>query len=173
MYFYFCTFVGVNWSINAVAFGKFIAALSRSLILNNSATNIKFYTASWKSLRNANFTNASYLICWIFFHYKIYIYWIPFFQSVIKRNTLPKIILEGAQTSNVSFLYPLITQWYWNFSTGEQSWCNAIPLQFFLRAALSHSVLEVGQDFTISTLSTASWQYIFSLLHTYLQKKKK
>lgn len=81
-------------------------------------------------------------------------------KNLKKNKSLPKIILEGAQTSIVSFLYPLITQWYWNFITGPQFCFDAILLQFFLRAATSHSVFEVGQDFTTATLLTASWQYI-------------
>lgn len=80
-------------------------------------------------------------------------------------NTVPKIILVGAHTSNNLFLRPLTTQWYWNFSTVEQFCVDAILPQFFLRAAASHSVLEVGQESTTLTLSTASWQYLFWLVH--------
>lgn len=68
----------------------------------------------------------------------------------------PKIILEGAQTSSVPFLRPFITQWYLNFSTGAQFCCDAILLQFFLRAAISHSVFDVGHDATNAALVTAS-----------------
>lgn len=85
---------------------------------------------------------------------------------VIFQNILPKISLKGAQTSNVLFLYPFITQWYTNFSTDEQFCCNAILLQSFLKAALSHSVLEAGHDSTIFKVSTASLQYLLSPLHS-------
>lgn len=79
----------------------------------------------------------------------------------------PKIILDGAHTSNVSFPKPFITQWYLNFSTGEQFCCDAILLQFFLREATSHSIFEVGHDATSAALATASLQYLASLLYTY------
>lgn len=82
------------------------------------------------------------------------------------KNILPKINLEGAQTSNNLFLYPFITQWYTNFSTVEQFCCNAILLQPLFKAAVAHSVLEVGHDSTFFTVSTASLQYLLSLLHT-------
>lgn len=66
------------------------------------------------------------------------------------------MIRVGAHTSNVTFLYPLITQWYTNRSTVEQFCFKAFSSQFFIRAALSHSAFEVGQNSTIFTLSTAS-----------------
>lgn len=83
---------------------------------------------------------------------------------------IPKIILAGAHTSIKLFLRPLITQWYLKFWPDTQFWCCAIILQFFLLAAASHSVFEVGQDVTIFTLSTASWQYIFWLLSNCCRK---
>lgn len=84
----------------------------------------------------------------------------------IKTAYILKIILVGAHTSTNSFLSPLITQWYWKLSvTFVQVWRDDILLQFFFKAALSHSVLEVGQDSTISKLSTDSWQYTFWFVH--------
>lgn len=85
----------------------------------------------------------------------------------IWKKALLKINRVGAQTSINLFLYASITQWYWNFSTAEQFCRTAIPLQFLFLAAMSHSNLEIGQDVTVSTLSTASWQYLFSVLDTY------
>lgn len=54
------------------------------------------------------------------------------------------INLVGAQTSTVSFLYELMTQWYLNLSGFVQVCCNAKISQFFFLAARSHSSLEVG-----------------------------
>lgn len=71
---------------------------------------------------------------------------------------LPSISLRGAQTSNVSFPYPLITQWYTNSSGFVQVCLAAVSVQFFLTAALSHSFLDIGQNETLSTVSTASGQ---------------
>lgn len=82
----------------------------------------------------------------------------------------PKIFLDGAHTSNVSFPKPFITQWNLNFSTGAHFCCGAILLQFFLRAAVSHSIFEVGHDPTSATLATASWQYLALLLCTYCRE---
>lgn len=83
---------------------------------------------------------------------------------------LPKIILEGAHTSTISFLNPLITQWYLNLSTESHFCLDAILSQFFLRAAVFHPVFEVGQAVTISTLSTASLQYRFPNIYIYYRK---
>lgn len=88
------------------------------------------------------------------------------------NKLLPKIILVGAQTSSVTFLYPLITQWYWNFSAVVQFCFDAILLQSFLRAASSHSALDFGQDSTISTLLTASRQYLFTPIHDFGKELK-
>lgn len=67
------------------------------------------------------------------------------------------------------YFSPLITQWYWNFSLAFMQFCRAaILLQFFLKAALFHSSFEVRQDSTTVTLSTASWQYIFWLVHHWI-----
>lgn len=86
---------------------------------------------------------------------KIYIY------EIIVLKTVPNTILVGAHTSNNSLRRPLTTQWYWYFSIVVQFCCDAILSQFFLRAATSHSVLEVGQESTTVTLATASWQYLY------------
>lgn len=39
----------------------------------------------------------------------------------------------------------------------------ALLLQFFIRAAMSHSSFDVGQDVTILTSLTASWQPLLTL----------
>lgn len=92
-----------------------------------------------------------------------------FFFSILQSlwcKILPRINLSGAHTSKVALPYPLITQWYTNFSGIVQFCFNAFSLQFFLLAALSHSSLEVGHDDTFSTLWTASLQYMFSFIQT-------
>lgn len=75
---------------------------------------------------------------------------------------LPKIILLSAQTSNNLFLSELRTQWNsGRFSFNVQFFVFATAvclLQFFIRAAMSHSSLDVGQDVTTLTSLTASWQ---------------
>lgn len=86
--------------------------------------------------------------------------WLIYLKMRKLSKRLPKIILAGAHTSTNLFLCPLMTQWYLNFSTETQFWYGAILLQFFLVAALSHSVFVVGQNSTFSTLLTASWQYL-------------
>lgn len=152
----FLTFVGSHWFINAITFRKYIVAWSWQLILNHSTRNIELYTMSLNSKKTI----------------KIHIFrikmWIKQSSNKHKKiiKSLPKIILLGAHTSNVSFLYPFTTQWYWNSSTSEQSCCIAILLQFFLRAAAAHSVSNVGQNSTICTLLTASWQYL--PLHSFI-----
>lgn len=84
-----------------------------------------------------------------------------YIYEIIVLKTVPNTILVGAHTSNNSLRRPLTTQWYWYFSIVVQFCCDAILSQFFLRAATSHSVLEVGQESTTVTLATASWQYMY------------
>lgn len=88
------------------------------------------------------------------------------------KLNIPKIIRSGAHTSTSLFLSPLITQWYLNLLKDTQFWRCANSPQFILRAALSHSVFEVGQVVTIRILLTASGQNLFWLLINYCNKKK-
>lgn len=81
------------------------------------------------------------------------------FNSVQQPNAeffkrLPKINFIGAQTSNVSFKYALMRQWYTYCSSWVSSATNL--LQFFFWAALSHSSFEVGQNVT-TFRSVLSW----------------
>lgn len=73
-------------------------------------------------------------------------------------SALPKIIRLGAQTSNVSFMYSLMTQWYLIL---EQLFRFANSLHFILMVALYISSLEVGHDSTILISDTASSQPLF------------
>lgn len=93
-----------------------------------------------------------------------------YIYEIIVLTTVPNIILVGPHTSNNSLRRPLTTQWYWYFSTVVQFCFDAILPQFFLRAATSHCALEVGQESTTSTLATASWQYLFWLVHSCCRK---
>lgn len=84
-------------------------------------------------------------------HFKCYIS----YKTLI---VLPKINLWVAHTSNVAFAYSLITQWY-SILLVIQLCFRAFSRHFFLLAALSHSILVVGQNGTNSALSTAvKWQ---------------
>lgn len=75
---------------------------------------------------------------------------------------LPKINLLSAQTSSSLFLSELTTQWYSGcFSFIVQFFVLATAaslLQFLLRAAMSHSSLDFGQDVTTLTSLTVAWQ---------------
>lgn len=93
-----------------------------------------------------------------------------YIYELIVLKTVPNIILVGAHTSNNSLRRPLTTQWYWYFSTVVQFCFDAMLPQFVLRAATSHAILEVGQESTTVTLSTASWQYLFRLVHSCCRK---
>lgn len=86
---------------------------------------------------------------------------------IMKKMYKPMISFWGAHTSNVSFWYPLITQWYKNFLGSVPVCWAAFLLQFFSLAALSHSCVDVGQYVTTLTLSTASVQYLLSHLKVY------
>lgn len=81
---------------------------------------------------------------------------------------LPKIIFPATQTSNNLFLRALLRQWYSGcFSFIIQFFHSASAaslLQFFLRAAMSHSFFDVGHDSTTSALLTASKQSSFAPL---------
>lgn len=87
---------------------------------------------------------------------------------------LPKIIFPTAQTSNNLFLRALMRQWYSGcFSFIMQSFLSssaASLLQFFLRAAMSHSTFDVGHDSTTSALLTASIQSSFAPLSNYFKE---
>lgn len=89
---------------------------------------------------------------------------------------LPKIIFPTAQTSNNLFLRALMRQWYSGcFLFIIQFFLSASAaslLQFFLRAAMSHSFLDVGHDSTTSTLLTASIQSSFAPLGNYFKEFK-
>lgn len=89
---------------------------------------------------------------------------------------LPKINFPAAQTSKNLFLRALMRQWYSGcFSFVMQFFLSAsaaILLQFFLRAAMSHSFFDVGHDSTTSTLLTASIQSSFAPLGNYFKKFK-
>lgn len=64
---------------------------------------------------------------------------------------VPTIITGGAQTSIVSFPYALMTQWY----TNEEHECDNFSQPLIL-AALFHSLLFWGHDFTIFAVSAES-----------------
>lgn len=87
---------------------------------------------------------------------------------------LPKIILTAAQTSKNLFLRALMRQWYSGcFSSIVQFLLSASAaslLQFFLRAAMSHSTFDVGHDSTTSALLTASIQSSSAPLGNYFKE---
>lgn len=73
-------------------------------------------------------------------------------------SALPKINRFGAQTSNVSFMYSLMTQWYLIL---EQFFLAANSAHFISFAASYISFMEVGHDSTIFISVTASLQALF------------
>lgn len=87
---------------------------------------------------------------------------------------LPKIVFPGAQTSNNLSLRALMRQWYSGcFSFIIQFFLSpsaASLLQFFLRAAMSHSCFDVGHDSTTSALLTASIQSSLAPLVNYFKE---
>lgn len=89
---------------------------------------------------------------------------------------LPKIIFPAAQTSSNLFLRALMRQWYSGcFSFIIQFFLSASAaslLQFFLRAAMSHSFFDVGHDSTTSMLITASIQSSSAPLGNYFKETR-
>lgn len=73
----------------------------------------------------------------------LYIWWLYLF--------LPLMIRFGPQTSIVSFLHALITQWYSN----EEHACDIFPQPFFT-AAVFHSLSFCGHDFTFFAVAAES-----------------
>lgn len=87
---------------------------------------------------------------------------------------LPKIIFPATQTSNNLVLRALMRQWYsgcFSFITQFVLSASAASLlQFFLRAAMSHSFFDVGHDSTTSALLTAPIQSSFPPLCNYFKE---
>lgn len=88
------------------------------------------------------------------------------------RNQNLKISLTGAQTSTVSFLNALITQWYLNLSGDVHVWLNARVSHSFFWAALSHSSSEDGHLSTAVLLFNVSKQDFCCVVHHYIEKVK-
>lgn len=91
-----------------------------------------------------------------------------------KKSTLPKIVFATTQTSKNLFLNGLIRQWYSGFFPSTvhcfPSVSAASLLQFFFRAAMSHSSFDVGHESTSSALLTASLQSSFTLSNNYFKE---
>lgn len=90
------TFVRFGGTVYSTTFRKRLVAFNCSVALNDTPSNIKLSTISFK-IKSVKVTQ--------------FIYITDIKLKPLKNFFLPKIIFLGAQTSSVSLLNPLITQW--------------------------------------------------------------